>query len=84
MRLRQVLFVVQAGNSNLAKTRGPKLVVHKVAMQCTNIKFTSAAYHACEMVNNGVPMKVISVYALSAFSVCSEVHRNSAEIGLCA
>ena len=47
-KLRQGSFVVRAGNSKC-----PKLIVYKVAMRCTNIKFTSTAYNTSEKVKKG-------------------------------
>ena len=62
----------------------PKLIVYKIAMQCANVKFTSAAYDTCGVVKKRkvVPMKVISVN-VTRFLVNSEFNRHSIEIRLC-
>ena len=40
--------------------------VYKVAMQCTNIKFTSTSYSTCELVKKGkvISIKVTTVYVI--------------------
>ena len=43
--LRQVLFDLRAGNSNLAKSLSEK----KVTMQCTKTKTNTDAYYPCKI-----------------------------------
>ena len=59
--------------------------LYKVAVQCTNIKFTSAAYSTSKMVKrcNVVSIKVTSVHVMHSFSVYSEFDTNSVEIDFC-
>ena len=49
----------------------PKLVVYKVGMQCTNVKFTFTAHNICEMIQKYkvVPIKVTSMYVMRFFSL---------------
>ena len=60
---------------------GRKPIVYKVAVQCTDMKFTSAAYNTREMVKQR-EVFLLKV-TLCCFSVYDEFNSNSIEIGLC-
>ena len=62
--LRQVLFDLRAGNSNLAKSLG-----EKVTMQCTKMKTHTDACYPCKInkTSNFFPILVTSIHITDSF-----------------
>ena len=62
--IRQVLFDLRAGNSNLAKS-----LTEKLTMQCTKMKTHTDAYYPCKInkASNFSPILVTSIRKTDSF-----------------
>ena len=69
--LKQVLFDLRAGNSNLAK-----VLVKKVTMQCTKMKTHTGACYPCKInkTSNFSPVLVTSIHKTDSFRFIWDSH----------